>query len=80
MTSGGAEQLAALTSRERQVAVLVGRGATNKAVASELAISVKTVEFHLRRVFAKLDIVSRAELAHLVGTLEGRARRVTGRL
>ena len=72
MTSGGAEQLAALTSRERQVAVLVGRGATNKAVASELAISVKTVEFHLRRVFAKLDIVSRAELAHLVGTLEGR--------
>ena len=70
MTDDAVAQLAVLTPRERHVAVLVGRGATNKAVASQLAISVKTVEFHLRQVFAKLGIVTRTELAHLLGTLE----------
>ena len=59
---------AALTDQELRVAVAVARGATNKAVARELEISVKTVEYHLANVYRKLGLGSRAELAHLVGT------------
>jgi DNA-binding NarL/FixJ family response regulator len=44
----------------------VARGATNREVASELFLSPKTIEFHLGRVFRKLDIHSRTELAKLV--------------
>jgi DNA-binding NarL/FixJ family response regulator len=53
----------ALTSQERLVARLVAQGATNREVAAELVISVKTVEHHLGRVYAKLGLRSRTELA-----------------
>jgi DNA-binding CsgD family transcriptional regulator len=44
------------------VAALVSKGLTNAEVAAELYVSVNTVEYHLRNVFAKLGIRSRREL------------------
>ena len=53
----------ALTPQEDAVAALVATGMTNREVAAELFLSVKTVQYHLTRVYAKLGIRSRAELA-----------------
>ncbi|SFT08198.1 regulatory protein, luxR family [Saccharopolyspora flava] len=53
----------ALTPQEESVTRLVARGLSNKEVAAELYLSSKTVQYHLTRVYAKLGIRSRAELA-----------------
>jgi DNA-binding NarL/FixJ family response regulator len=53
----------ALTPQELQVALAVAEGATNKEAATALLISPKTIEYHLARVYAKLGVRSRAELA-----------------
>ncbi len=52
-----------LTPQEAAVTRLVADGMTNREVAAELVVSVKTVEFHLGRVFAKLGVRSRSQLA-----------------
>lgn len=52
-----------LTRREREVAVLAARGMASPAIASRLCLSVRTVETHLARVYSKLGIGGRAELA-----------------
>jgi DNA-binding CsgD family transcriptional regulator len=62
----GSDLLADLTPRERDVAHLVGRGMTNREVGAELFVSAKTVEYHLGRIFAKLDITSRRQLRDLI--------------
>lgn len=55
-----------LTSREREVAVLAARGESNRTIAEEMGLSVRTVEGHLYQVFSKLGITSRSELAGLL--------------
>jgi DNA-binding CsgD family transcriptional regulator len=55
----------ALTPQERQVAQLVRTGLSNKDVAAQLFVSPRTVDFHLRNVFAKTGVTSRAELVGL---------------
>jgi len=52
-----------LTAQELAVARLVAVGMSNRQVASELFISIKTVQFHLTHIYAKLGVGSRAELA-----------------
>ncbi|RJQ76183.1 AAA family ATPase [Amycolatopsis panacis] len=55
--------LAVLSSTERQVAVLAGSGASNRVIAEQLFITVRTVETHLTSVYRKLRIPGRAGLA-----------------
>ena len=54
-----------LTAQEQQVAALVRQGLSNRDVAARLFVSPRTVDFHLRNVFSKLQVTSRAELAAL---------------
>lgn len=56
--------LRSLTTREREIAMLVARGLSNKHVAREAGISEGTVKIHLYNIFQKLDIVNRTELAN----------------
>jgi DNA-binding CsgD family transcriptional regulator len=60
--SGRAPSGDQLTPTERRVVELVAEGRTNPEVAAALVVSPRTVEFHLRNVFRKLDLHSRAEL------------------
>ncbi|WP_425863748.1 LuxR C-terminal-related transcriptional regulator [Arthrobacter sp. TWP1-1] len=53
-----------LTRRERKVAAMVHDGASNRDIAAEFGLSLRTVEGHLYRIFAKLGISDRSEIAN----------------
>jgi DNA-binding CsgD family transcriptional regulator len=55
-----------ITDREREIAMLVVAGRSNREVADRLTVSVRTVEGHLYRIFAKLGIDDRDQLVHLL--------------
>jgi predicted ATPase/DNA-binding CsgD family transcriptional regulator len=63
VTTAGA---GALTARERDVAAAVRSGLANKAIARQLGVSMKTIEFHLGNIYRKLGITSKVQLANAV--------------
>jgi DNA-binding CsgD family transcriptional regulator len=62
------------TETERRVAELVGSGHSNQETAAELFISIKTVEANLTRIYRKLSVRSRTELAHHLSNVGRDAR------
>jgi DNA-binding NarL/FixJ family response regulator len=61
-----AKGVGSLSGRELEVARLVVDRRTNAEIASELFLSIKTVERHMRNIFRKLDAGSRVEVARIV--------------
>ncbi|MFG2998629.1 AAA family ATPase [Streptomyces sp. NPDC048340] len=66
--TGSPYALAALTEAETRLALLVADGASNQEAAAKLFVSVKTVEARLTRIYQKLDVRSRAQLATTLRT------------
>ena len=62
-----------LTIREREVANMVATGLTNSAIAGILEVSPWTVSTHLRRIFAKLDVPTRAAMVAVIADARGPA-------
>jgi DNA-binding NarL/FixJ family response regulator len=59
-----------LSEREREVLLLAARGASNKLIAQELRLSVRTVHAHMRHIFSVLGVASRTE-AVMLGVRQG---------
>jgi DNA-binding NarL/FixJ family response regulator len=56
--------------QELRVAAAVRRGASNRDIAADLFLSPKTVEFHLRQIYRKLDVRSRTQLVAVLAEQE----------
>jgi DNA-binding CsgD family transcriptional regulator len=64
-----ASTLDQLTPQELQIALLLAEGRTTREAAASMFLSPKTIEYHLRNVYRKLDVRSRVELSHAVARL-----------
>jgi len=60
---------AGLSDRERGVLRLLGEGLSNKAIARALRVSDNTVKFHLKNIFTKLDVSTRAEAVQMASSV-----------
>lgn len=65
-----AQATAALTAREREIALLAAVGTASKDIAQVLALSVRTVDNHLQHAYAKLGVTTRHQLAQALGVVE----------
>jgi DNA-binding CsgD family transcriptional regulator len=63
--------VAELSPREREVAVSVSRGLSNRDIAAELGLSVRTIEGHVMRACRRLEVTTRAELADAIRLVRG---------
>jgi DNA-binding CsgD family transcriptional regulator len=63
-----------LSKREKEVLKLVLQGRSNKQIAMSLGITVRTVEFHLKNIYARFEVSSRIELILKPGTAAAAAR------
>lgn len=59
-----------LTKREREIALLGAEGLSSRQIAERLVVSIRTVDNHLARVYDKLGVSGRAELADALGTAD----------
>jgi DNA-binding NarL/FixJ family response regulator len=75
---GGRTRVGGLTAAEQRVATLVADGRTNREVAAALFLAERTVASHLSRVYAKLGVRSRTELARKLETSDVAVEGVAG--
>lgn len=66
ITASAQEALDPLTGREREISMLVAQGGSNREIAAELMVSVRTVEYHVANVLSKLHLASRHDLRRLI--------------
>lgn len=63
-----------ITRREREVALLVARGLSNRQIADAMSLSVRTVEGYVQRAYAKTGVTTRSELGRLIASTAGSRR------
>ncbi|MFF8848220.1 response regulator transcription factor [Streptomyces sp. NPDC015127] len=64
-----------LTTREREIALLAAAGTTSKEIATQLTLSVRTVDNHLQRIYTKLGVTTRRQLTDALGMRNSPFRR-----